>query len=136
MFFNCLVNFIQYGNIGDPGAFTFLAVTTFLMLLGDLLVALTIYIPKERFREHLLIRYSVWPSLTLILSLSAVFLVANFDGVILMEQYNEAYKDTHGGRNWYECSVWSSRFVIAIIGQASIGISWFIYTRRYYEWHC
>ena len=55
---NCLVNLFEFGNIGEPGTFIFIAIATFLMLCGDLLVALTIYFPKEKFREYILINYS------------------------------------------------------------------------------
>ena len=134
MFLNCLVNLVQYGNIGDPGTFTFLTVTTFLMLLGNLLVSLTIYLPKESFRTFVLIRYTYWVPIIFVLFTSGLFITANFDGVIQMEEYNEAYFNSHG-ENWYECSVWISRFNIAMMFQSAIAVSWFMYVRRYYEWY-
>ena len=51
-----LINLIQFGNVGDPGTFTFLYVATVPIVIVDLLVVTTIYCPKERFREVFLRR--------------------------------------------------------------------------------
>ena len=51
-----LINLIQFGNVGDPGTFTFLNVATVPIVIVDLLVMGTIYCPKERFREVFLRR--------------------------------------------------------------------------------
>ena len=51
------INLIQFGNVGDPGTFTFLYVATVPIVIVDLLVVATIYCPKERFREVFLRSY-------------------------------------------------------------------------------
>ena len=50
------INLLQFGNLGDPGTFTFLYVATVPLLIVDLLVVATIYSPRELFREHVLTR--------------------------------------------------------------------------------
>ena len=51
-----LINLIQFGNVGDPGTFTFLYVATVPIVIVDVLVVTSIYYPKERFREVFLRR--------------------------------------------------------------------------------
>ncbi len=114
MAITAFVFIFQYGNIGDPGTFTFLYIATIPIIIINIVIPITIYRRKEDVRAIILEKYREWVPIVVVTGVSGLYIIANIDGMVRMTHYNADYFREHR-KECYSCNVWIARFFIALL---------------------